>query len=358
MHRSTILLLLLLLPLTLSAQKLRAHRGTVADTYNFWFYTPPAVPLPETLSPYHATPVDSAALRMDTLAWVLPGVEPSMPAKPLVIFLHGASLCGRNLSRVRTYGTIDALEKGLRLDAYVMAPQNPGGAWSPTKLTRLLDWAIANHSIDTTRIYVLGMSLGGYGTIDFAAHSAHRIAAAMALCGGATESKNIPNLNQMPMAIIHGTGDRAVPWSASQAVVNLMRAAGDTSRLYYRLLPGQSHGALARYFYAKPVYEWLFEHSLADSLRPLNRNYDLGIHITNDVYRKLPKVETPLIVQDARKDRERDESNSTGGSVHVVRQGDTLSAIARQHRTTVARLCRINGLTRTSTLRIGQKIRY
>ena len=359
---------LLLVPVSVLAQRLSAHRGTVKQSYNYWFYAPPKQPLPGSV----VVPVPEAdstlwglipllsdsACYVDSLAWDVTHQQPEVTGKPLVIFLHGASLCGHNLSRVRRYGTIDALSRGLKLDAYVLAPQNPGGAWSPTKINRIVDWALAHHDIDSTRIYVLGMSLGGYGTIDYAADSPQRVAAAMALCGGGT-SKTLGNLNQVPLAILHGTADRSVPWKMSQAVVNAMVAAGDTSRLIYRLLPQQSHGALARYFYVPEVYEWLFQHTLADSTRTVCRDYNFGIEITNNAFRRLSKPTRPLAVEDSQREVEVDESSSSGSSgVHIVRQGDTLGHIAKKHRTTVARLCQLNHISRTSILRIGQKIRY
>ena len=344
----------------LSAQRLTAHRGTVSNAYNYWFYVPGADPSPGTVT------VRADRLQPDTVAVdeALSDTTEAAPVqiarKPLVIFLHGASLCGRNLSKVRRYGTIDALARGLKLDAYVMAPQNPGGAWNPHRINRIVDWAIDHYSIDTTRIYVLGMSLGGYGTIDYAAHSPQRVAAAIALCGGGT-SRTLGNLNQLPLVILHGTADKAVSWQASQGVVNAMRAAGDTTRLIYRLLPGQSHGALAHYFYVPSVYEWLFEHSLTDSARTVCRDYNFDISITENCYRRLTKPTKPLTVDDSsggntRTGRTEDDAYISG--VHVVRRGDTLGRIARQHRTTVSHLCQVNHISRTSTLHIGQKIRY
>lgn len=346
-------LLMVLLPWQVMAQRLTAHRGTVSQAYNYWFYVPSADPQPgAVVAPQVVPPVV-----VDSDSWDDSDIQVAADRKPLVIFLHGASLCGNNLSKVRRYGTVDALSKGLKLDAYVLAPQNPGGAWNPVKINRIVDWALNRYAIDTTRIYVLGMSLGGYGTIDYAAHSPERVAAAMALCGGGT-SKTLGNLNQVPLCILHGTGDRSVSWTASQAVVNAMLAAGDTTRLIYRLLPRESHGALARYFYVPAVYDWLFQHSLADSARTVRRDYNFGIHITDNAFRKLQKPTRPLVVEDRMHGTERDESAGSASGVHVVRKGDTLGKIAKQHRTTVARLCQLNKISRTSTLRIGQKIRY
>lgn len=374
--RIFISVLLILLPVSASAQRLSAHRGTVKKAYNYWFYTPSQKPQPgSVVVPVHEP--DSTSLYdvpsvTDSASWDLevvsqPPVIPAVSGKPLVIFLHGASLCGSNLARVRRYGTIDAISRGLKLDAYVLAPQNPGGAWNPAKINRIVDWALDNYDIDSTRIYVLGMSLGGYGTIDYAAASPSRVAAAMALCGGGT-SKTLGNLNQVPLAILHGTGDRAVPWTASQAVVNAMQAAGDTTRLIYRLLPKQSHGALARYFYIPEVYEWLFQHTLLDTTRTVNRDYYFGIDVTDNAFRRLKKLDQPLLVDDSHKASSTKGASTKGASsaevdesstgVHVVKSGDTLSRIAKLHRTTIAHLCAANNISRTSVLRIGQKIRY
>ncbi len=250
---------------TLSAQRMIAHRGTVKDAYNFWFYVPPVI-----------APPDSAVvppLVIDSIRGEEGDLMEAMVRKPLVIFLHGASLRGNNLSQVRRYGTLDALSKGLNLDAYVLAPQHPTGGWQPDRIDRLVDWALERYAIDSTRIYVLGMSMGGFGTIDYAAASPHRVAAGLALCGGDTQKTNHKNLLKVPLCILHGTEDHQVPWESSQRVVDSMRAVGDTTRLIYRLLPGQNHSMLSHYFYFKSVYDWLFLHSTTDKWRPVRRRY-------------------------------------------------------------------------------------
>lgn len=233
-----LLLAILFISLGSFAQSLTPMRGKVKDGYNFWFYNP-----------------DSTS---------------DAQAKPVVIFLHGASLCGNDLNRVKRYGTIDAIERGRALDAFVIAPQNPGGAWKPSKINAILEWAEQHYNIDKDRVYVLGMSLGGYGTIDMAAAYPDKIAAAMAFCGGGT-TKDFGALSQVPLWIVHGTADKAVPVSASDKVVAGIKATGDDSRLIYHRVPGMNHGKPARYFYLAESYEWLFSHSLKDRSRRVNK---------------------------------------------------------------------------------------
>lgn len=261
------LILAFLYSCSTTAQELRPFHNTAPGGYHFWMYTPPA----SADSAHHSA---TASTKSDKHRKHHTHKE----LKPLVVFLHGASLCGRNLQMVRRYGTLDALDRGRKIDAYVLAPQNPGGAWKPEKLMHLCEWAFRNYDIDTTRVYVLGMSLGGYGTIDFAAAYPHRIAAAMALCGGGT-SRTLGNLNQLPLWILHGTVDRAVPISASDKVVAAMQKAGPTDRLIYSRLKGYNHGQPARIFYMKEAYEWLFSHRLNDKGRPVNRS--ITINTTN-----------------------------------------------------------------------------
>lgn len=267
MKKILFILICTVLGLTANAQKLTTNVGKVADGYNFWLYTP-----------------DPAGKEIQK--------------KPVVIFLHGASLCGRDLNKVRRYGTISALEKGRKIDAYVIAPQNPGGAWKPTKIMNILKYVSSLHNVDPDRVYVLGMSLGGYGTIDFAAAYPDKVAAAIGMCGGST-SKNLGNLNDVPLWIIHGTGDRAVSVRESDKVVAGMRAAnGSTPRLVYDRIPGMNHSQPARMFYLKETYDWLFAHSLKDKNRSIVGTFEPQAAMRG-AYRDLRGARRQLIAGEA-----------------------------------------------------------
>lgn len=242
-----------------NAQDYKAYKGKVANGYDFWLVSP----CPDSV-----------------------GAD----KKPIVVFLHGASLCGNNLNKVLRYGTVDAVKRGLKLDAYVIAPQTQG-AWNPQRVMNVVDYVINNKlDVDTSRIYVVGMSLGGYGSIDVSNAFPDRIAAALSFCGGGT-AKDYTGLSQMPMWIVHGTGDRAVAVGQSDAVAAAVRAI-DGSRLHYDRIPGMNHSKPARFFYVPEFYEWLFQHSLDDPDRPMAPTFEITNSLVSNAYTKLRGKQT------------------------------------------------------------------
>ena len=276
---------LILLPAMAFPGNLQRKPPVKLDGYRFWLYLPDDYGEPQPLEDPDSD--DAQPDNDDKTGHEATAERHETPQWPLVIFLHGASLCGHNLERVLSYGTLDAIGMGRDVPAVVIAPQNPGGAWSPRKLNNILDWAFRHCDIDTTRVYVLGMSLGGYGTLDFAGTYPDRIAAAMALCGGCT-LKDQSGLLKLPLWIMHGTADRAVPLSQSTSVVNKMSEAGPIDRLRSDWLPGASHSALARIFYLAETYEWLFAHRLTDQGRPVNRDIVINQAKMGAAYKDLP----------------------------------------------------------------------
>ena len=238
--------------------RISAHYNVAPNSYNFLLYLPPN---------YNETKEKT----------------------PVVINLHGVGLCGTDLNKTKRYGCINALEMGKTIDAIVVSPQCPRGSfWKPEKIHNSLEWIKKHYALDANRVYVIGMSLGGYGTMDYANAYPGEVAAAMPLCGGSTfKPERQKELSKVPLWIIHGTADRAIPVSASQKVVaNIKSAPNGGELLRYDWLPGASHGALARCMYIKEAYDWLFSHSLADSPRKVNRE----ISITNETLKNAYKT--------------------------------------------------------------------
>ncbi|MBO6023746.1 MAG: LysM peptidoglycan-binding domain-containing protein [Bacteroidales bacterium] len=312
------ILMLFMLPLTLRAQQLMACRGFVEDNYDFWLYLPDNYEKAEEL--------------------------------PLVMFLHGKSLSGDSLEMVLRYGSIDALLRGRRIDAIVAAPQTPEEPWDPEKVIALYDWLDDHYKVDTNRFYVLGMSMGGWGTLNVASRYPDRIAAAMAMCGGLPHN-DLCGLCTLPLWIIHGTADELTPVSCSDRVVDSMRSCGDTTRLIYDRLEGENHGRLARIFYLQQTYDWLFSHSLLDEDRPVNRSYSMSTELINEAYNDMDaKFQVEIVEAEYPPLRDRKK-------YHIVKRGESLAEIAVENYTTVSILCKLNNFKKTVKLWPGRKIR-
>ena len=267
--RKKLFLIILLSVLTLMAKAqndmLTAYRNAIPGGYQFWVYAP---------EEYCIEP------------------EPI----PMVVFLHGASLRGRDLEKVRKYGPLQAINMGRPIPALILAPQNPSGSWDPKKIDDVVEWTKAHYQVDASRIYVLGMSLGGYGTLDYAGTYPHKVAAAMALCGGCT-LRDKQGLGDLPLWIIHGTADKAVGIQQSKTVVEALQKTHHDERLRYDWLPGANHGVLARIFYLDKTYLWLFSHSLDDEGRPVNREYTISKDDLPDAYGDIQRRDDKLYIE-------------------------------------------------------------
>ena len=185
---------------------------------------------------------------------------------PILIFLHGRSLSGTNLNSVKRYGVISEIEKGREIPAIVIAPQtNWGSGWDPDKLLTLLEDIQSQYTTDTNRVYVCGMSMGGYGTLHFIGKHPDKLTAGVALCGGG-KSKDACNLATVPLWIQHGTADKPVPVSESRNIVKAIKACNGGENLIYKEIPGASHGAMEREFRQDELYDWLFSKLKEDVL--------------------------------------------------------------------------------------------
>ena len=193
---------------------------------------------------------------------------------PLILNLHGRSLTGNDLNLITRYGCVDALRRGLKIDAVVLCPQcRTTGGWDPEKLMKVVEWVRYNFRTDHDRFYVFGISMGSWGTFKFAAAYPDQVAAAMGLCGGYTGP--VEPLTKLPIWIIHGTSDRITSIFYSANVVEQMIRMDKTDRLCFTWLAGCDHSILARIFLLPQAYDWLFSHSLKAPGRPVSREFSI-----------------------------------------------------------------------------------
>lgn len=197
---------------------------------------------------------------------------------PLVLFFHGAGERGDDNKRQLVHGMRDFASDRIRQQypCFVVAPQCPGGVqwvktpWSalshemperPTQPMRLaIDLVGAlqkEFSIDTSRLYVTGLSMGGFGTWDAIQRHPEMFAAAAPICGGGdSRAELVKPIAKLPIWVFHGGKDGVVKTQRSRDMVAALKKAGGSPR--YTEYPGVGHNSWTRTYSNPDFYEWLF----------------------------------------------------------------------------------------------------
>ena len=179
---------------------------------------------------------------------------------PLLLFLHGAGERGDSLDLVKVHGPPKQVENGQRLPFVVVSPQAPADSWWDVEaLAALLDEVMAEHRIDPDRVYVTGLSMGGFGTWELVSTYPERFAAAIPICGGGTPRK-ICNARDVPIWAFHGDADTSVPLTRSEEMVMWLQERCDGDKVRLTVYPGVGHDSWTRTYDNPEVYEWLLSH--------------------------------------------------------------------------------------------------
>jgi predicted peptidase len=197
---------------------------------------------------------------------------------PLVLFLHGAGERGDdNQSQLKNAVKTFVANQG-RFPCFVAAPQCPAKfqwvdtPWGnpkhtmppqPTEPLRLaLEMVSALERelpIDSKRLYVTGLSMGGFGTWDAIQRAPKRFAATVPVCGGADEAL-APAIAKVPVWVFHGGNDDVVKTIRSRNIVEALKSAGGHPR--YTEYPGVGHGCWDQAYQEKDLFAWLFAQKL------------------------------------------------------------------------------------------------
>ena len=179
---------------------------------------------------------------------------------PVVVFLHGAGERGNDVNRVATWGVPRLIASGKQIPAIVVSPQCPAGDWWTNKipeLSALLDQIETDYRVDQSCIYLTGMSMGGYGSIAWAAEEPKRFAAVAPVCGGGTEAA-AAKIKDLPIWMFHGTEDPTVPADNSRNMLKWIEAAGgDKTKL--TLYEGVDHISWTHAYGDERLWAWMFE---------------------------------------------------------------------------------------------------
>jgi len=195
---------------------------------------------------------------------------------PLVIFYHGAGERGDDNVKPLVHGMNDFASDDVmaKYPCFVVAPQCPDGVqwvdtpWTadahtmpekPTEPMRLSLELITSlqseFSIDASRLYVTGLSMGGFGAWDAIQRYPNRFAAAVPVCGGG-DLALAKQFVHVPVWAFHGADDGSVKPIRSRDMIAALKAAGGTPK--YTEYPGVGHNSWAATYADREMYAWLF----------------------------------------------------------------------------------------------------
>lgn len=205
---------------------------------------------------------------------------------PLILLLHGAGERGSDNEAQLVHGSklfADSANRQ-RYPAIVIFPQCPrndfwaridrdpnrkdslNGLYYPSNrpigtalglVSQLLDSLVADQKVNTKKIYVGGLSMGGMGTFEILWRKAGFFAAAFPICGGGDPAKVTTYARKFPIWVFHGDKDNVVLPSHSRVMVGALKAAG--AKVKYSEYPGVGHNSWDNAFAEPDLLKWLFK---------------------------------------------------------------------------------------------------
>ncbi|RPH34911.1 phospholipase [bacterium] len=176
---------------------------------------------------------------------------------PLMLFLHGAGERGSDIEFVKRHGPPKLVAQGKSFPFIVVSPQCPAGQWwNPEDLNALIDEIVQGYAVDTSRIYVTGLSMGGFGTWSLGVTYPDRFAALAPICGWG-EPFAAFRLKDMPIWVFHGARDPVVPLTKGQEMVDALKRAGGLPR--FTIYPEAEHDSWTETYNSPELYSWLLQ---------------------------------------------------------------------------------------------------
>ncbi|KIA98414.1 phospholipase [Flavobacterium sp. KMS] len=179
--------------------------------------------------------------------------------KPLLIFLHGSGEKGTDIEKVKIHGPFKYL-KDHKLDAYVLAPQCPEGEeWDAEVLYRLILKIQKENNIDSDRIYVTGLSLGGWGTWNLAFAHPDMFAAIVPISGfvDLIQLEQTCKIAKIPTRIFHGLMDDVVNIDYAIAIYKELKKCNSNVEL--TIFDDAGHDSWSRVYDNQEIYDWMFK---------------------------------------------------------------------------------------------------
>ncbi len=208
-------------------------------------------------------------VQSDYLLFLPEGYEARGDKKfPLMIFLHGAGERGTNLSKVAQHGPPKIVKTRKDFPFILVSPQCPANEWwTEDVVMGLLDDTIKNYNVDTNRVYLTGLSMGGFGSWALGTKYPERFAAIAPICGGgerigilvAGRSK-MAALKTLGVWAFHGAKDPVVQLAESEKMVDALKKAGCTD-VKLTVYPEAGHDSWTEAYNDPALWDWFLQHS-------------------------------------------------------------------------------------------------
>jgi predicted peptidase len=198
-------------------------------------------------------------VEMDYLVYLPETYADNKNKWPLVVFLHGSGESGSDLEKVKVHGPPKHVEAGEKFPFILVSPQASSArrGWEPAVLNAMIDQLISTHRIDSDRIYLTGLSMGGYGTWAMAQAYPEKFAAIMPICGGGDATK-ASLVKHLPIWIFHGEKDEAVPVQRSEEMVKALQECGSANVKFTRYAE-VGHDSWTETYCNPEVWSWLLQ---------------------------------------------------------------------------------------------------
>jgi len=205
-------------------------------------------------------------LAADYLLFLPAGYEANSTNRwPLILFLHGAGERGSNVWQVTKHGPPKIAKQTTNFPFIVVAPQCPKKKiWSNDLLLALLDEVETKYAVDTHRVYLTGISMGGFGTWSLGLSHPERFAAIAPICGGGELITPLladkTKLASLPVWAFHGAKDPVVPLEESEHMVKLLKRF-EVREVKFTVYPEALHDCWTQTYTNAELFAWFLKHS-------------------------------------------------------------------------------------------------
>lgn len=205
---------------------------------------------------------------------------------PLLIFLHGYGERGNSqanpleLDKILRNGPCKLIKQGFWNPSHEMivaSPQCHGDWWERTSIKNFIEFLMKTYKVDRSRIYLTGLSMGGYATFDLlsAFGEDSHIAAAVPICGsGVLSDSGAQNLAKIPLWVFHGDADNTVSPEYSKAIVPAINALNPKVKAKLTIYPGVGHDSWSMTYnssgmgkenpafdaFNQDIYSWMYNY--------------------------------------------------------------------------------------------------